>query len=339
MSDRVRCVSSVNDFRPVYTTEYGRAYCADSRDFLRTLPDASVNLVITSPPFALRRKKSYGNVSAAEYVDWFLPFAEQIRRVLRRNGSFVLDIGGSWNKGEPTRSLYHFELLLRLCGQGGLFKLAQEFYWYNRAKMPAPAEWVTVRRVRVKDAVQPIWWLSKTAHPKANNRRVLTPYTNSMIALLQNGYNSGRRPSGHVVSEQWGRDNGGAIPPNVIEASNTRSTDPYIAACRKHGLEVHPARFSERVPEFFIKFLTQPGDVVLDPFAESNMVGKVSEQLHRQWIAVEIRRQYVVSSAFRFQIPSAGPGASSSTRNGRSASPRTGRKVKRARTARYRRAR
>jgi site-specific DNA-methyltransferase (cytosine-N4-specific) len=300
MNARTKPALSVTGFRPTYTTEYGCAYCADSRDFLRALPEASVNLVITSPPFALRRKKSYGNVSASEYLDWFWPFAEQIHRVLRRDGSFVLDIGGSWNKGEPTRSLYHFELLLRLCGRGGLFKLAQEFYWYNRAKMPAPAEWVTVRRVRVKDAVQPIWWLSKTARPKANNRWILTPYKNSMKSLLCNGYNSGPRPSGHIVSQKWGRNNGGAIPPNIIEASNTRSTDPYIAACRKRRIEVHPARFSEKVPEFFVKFLTRPGNVVLDPFAGSNVVGKVAEQLRRRWIAVEVNRQYVISSRFRF---------------------------------------
>lgn len=302
MSDRSKGVfPKVNGFEPVYTTDCGRAYCADSRDFLGALPDTSVNLVITSPPFALRRKKSYGNVSAADYVDWFWPFAEQIRRVLKRDGSFVLDIGGSWNKGEPTRSLYHLELLLKLCGDKGQFKLAQEFYWYNRAKMPAPAEWVTVRRVRVKDSVQPIWWLSKTARPKANNRWVLTPYKDSMKDLLVNGYNAGLRPSGHIVSEKWGRDHGGAIPPNIIEASNTRSHDAYIKACRQHGLEVHPARFSERVPEFFIKFLTRPGDLVVDPFAGSNMVGQVAERLGRRWIAVEIKREYVLGSSFRFR--------------------------------------
>jgi site-specific DNA-methyltransferase (cytosine-N4-specific) len=191
-------------------------------------------------------------------------------------------------------------LLLKLCGDKGQFKLAQEFYWYNRAKMPAPAEWVTVRRVRVKDSVQPIWWLSKTAHPKANNRWVLTPYKDSMKDLLVNGYNAGLRPSGHIVSEKWGRDQGGAIPPNIIETSNTRSNDPYIKACRQHGLEVHPARFSERVPEFFIKFLTRPGNLVVDPFAGSNMVGQVAERLGRRWIAVEIKREYVLGSSFRF---------------------------------------
>lgn len=286
--------------RPLYRTRLGDAYCDDGLALLRRLPTGSIDLVITSPPFALRRKKSYGNVSAEKYVEWFWPFAQQIARVLKKNGSFVLDIGGSWNKGEPTRTLYHFDLLLKLCGPGGLFSLAQEFYWYNPAKMPAPAQWVTIERVRVKDAINPIWWLAKSARPKASNRRVLKPYTKSMENLLTRGYNAGPRPSGHVVSAKWGRRQKGAIPTNVIIASNTRSTDPYLKGCRTYELEVHPARFVPDVPEFFIRFLTKLGDLVLDPFAGSNVVGEVAERLGRRWISVEIKKEYVVGSAFRF---------------------------------------
>lgn len=286
--------------RPYYTTKRGVAFCADSLDVLRAIPASSVSLVLTSPPFALRRKKSYGNVSADKYVEWFWPFAKEIHRILRQDGSFVLDIGGSWNKGEPTRSLYHFELLLRLCGKDGLFKLAQEFYWYNKAKMPAPAEWVTIRRVRVKDAINPIWWLSKTPNPKACNKWVLSAYTKSMQNLFAKGYNDGPRPSGHVISKKWARNHGGAIPANVIEASNTKSSDSYLQACRKYGLEVHPARFVNRIPEFFINFLTRPRNLVVDPFAGSNVVGSVAETLKRRWMSIESKEEYVLGSAFRF---------------------------------------
>jgi len=288
-------------YQAYYETHRGKAYCADSLELMAAIPASSVNLVVTSPPFALRRKKSYGNVSADEYVHWFWPFAKEIHRILKPDGSFVLDIGGSWNKGEPTRSLYHFELLLQLCGDSGPFKLAQEFYWYNKAKMPAPAQWVTIERVRVKDAVQPIWWLSKTVKPKASNRWVLKPYSKSMKTLLRKGYNSGPRPSGHLVSKKWQRDQGGAIPSNIIEVSNTKSSDSYLKACREHGFEVHPARFTDKVPEFFIKFLTRPRNLVLDPFAGSNVVGYVAEKLKRRWISIEIKEEYVVGSSFRFE--------------------------------------
>jgi DNA modification methylase len=289
-----------------YKTKLGRAYKADSLRLLRKIPDSSINLVITSPPFALQRKKSYGNVSAEEYIEWFLPFAEEIHRVLVPNGSFVIDIAGSWIKGKPCRSLYHFELLIALCKNSGLFHLAQEFYWYNPAKLPAPAEWVTIRRIRVKDAVNPVWWLSKNEFPSASNRRVLQPYKESMMKLLKNGYNSGQRPSEHQISKKWKINNRGSIPPNLLlpgnllVASNTKSFDSYLESCRKKKLKIHPARFVEYVPEFFIRFLTSKNNIVLDPFAGSNVVGAVAERFGRRWIASEINEEYVISSAFRF---------------------------------------
>jgi site-specific DNA-methyltransferase (cytosine-N4-specific) len=282
---------------PAYTTEWGRAYHADALDVLRELPAGSVALVLTSPPFALRRRKAYGNVAAPEYVEWFLPFAEQIHRVLRPDGSFVLDLGGAWNPGSGTRSLYQYELILRLCR---LFHLAQEFYWYNPSKLPTPAEWVTIRRTRVKDAVTTLWWLSKSETPQADNRRVLRPYSRSMRRLLRDGYQTARRPSQHDISPHFRRDNGGAIPPNLLEIPNTRSNDEYFRRCRAAGLPIHPARFAAAVPEFFIRFLTQPRQLVLDPFAGSNMTGHVAERLQRSWVSVEINGDYVRGSQLRF---------------------------------------
>ena len=172
--------------QPFYETAYGASYLGDSRDLLKALPDNSVNLAFTSPPYALHFKKAYGNVSKADYVEWFLPFAREVHRVLTDDGSFVLNIGGSWNQGTPTRSLYHYKLMIALVEDLG-FHLAQECYWYNPAKLPVPAEWVTVRRVRIKDSVEHVWWLSKTPFPKADNRRVLKPYSADMLRLAQRG--------------------------------------------------------------------------------------------------------------------------------------------------------
>lgn len=285
----------------VYLTELGKAYCDNSLVVLKSLRNNSIDLIITSPPYALTKKKSYGNVSAEEYFDWFLPFAKEFHRVLKHRGSFVLDIGGSWNRGEPTRTLYHFDLLLKLCNdKSGLFKLAQEFYWHNPAKMPAPAQWVTIERIRVKDSVNPIWWLCKSERPKASNRRVLKAYSESMKKLFVKGYNEGIRPSGHNVSQNWSKKQKGAIPSNLIIAANTGSRDKYFDACKKHRFEVHPARIVKAIPEFFIKFLTLPGDTVLDPFSGSNVVGEVAEILNRKWISIEINKEYVLGSAFRF---------------------------------------
>jgi len=285
-------------FTPLYQTKYGQAVIGDSLTLLRKLPSESLNLILTSPPYALHFKKEYGNKSQKEYVNWFMDFALEFHRLLRQDGSLVIDIGGSWQQGQPTRSLYHFELLLSLCKQTK-FHLAQEFFWYNPAKLPSPAEWVTVRKIRVKDAVNCIWWLSKTAHPKANNQNVLTEYSPDMIRLLKRGYRPKQRPSGHNITDKF-RDNGGAIPPNLLTFGNNDSNGYYLEACKKAGIKPHPARFPIQVPSFFIRFLTDPLDLVLDPFAGSNTTGEACEREQRKWIAMELNEDYLEGSRFRF---------------------------------------
>ena len=264
---------------------------------MELIPDDSVNLIVTSPPFALRRKKEYGNVDASEYVEWFQPFAQEMFRILDHAGSLVIHIGGSWNKGIPTRSLYHYELLIQLCKT---FHLAQEFFWFNPAKLPGPAEWVTVRRIRVKDAVDHIWWLSKDANPKADNRNVLQQYSAAMNQLLKKGYKPNKRPSGHEISDKFQNRNNGAIPPNILNIANTDSNGYYLRACRKANLSPHPARYPVELPGFFIKFLSDPGDIVLDPFGGSNVTGVAAEELGRKWVAFEMNQDYLEGSKFRF---------------------------------------
>lgn len=301
-----------------YRTKHGSAYVGDSLAVLRSLPDASVDLVMTSPPYALQRKKSYGNVDTDAYIEWFMPFATEIRRVLKDTGSFVVNIGGVWNKSSPTRSTYHFELAVKLVRDAKYF-LAQEFYWHNPARMPAPAEWVTIQRIRVKDSVEMVWWFSKTERPKASNRKVLTPYTKAQLSLFKNGYNHGRRPSGHVVSSKWWKiDNGGAIPPNFMEIpsddyedderlasaiiiAGTEANTVYQRRCKEFDIKPHPARYPAALPEFFVKLLTDEGDLVVDPFAGSNVTGAVCDELKRKWISVDLDLEFVRASAFRFE--------------------------------------
>ncbi len=293
-------VSSSNRIQPSFGTKYGRVYCGDSATLMaQVLPDESVDLVMTSPPFGLVRKKDYGNEDADRYVAWFEQFAEQFARILKASGSLVIDIGGAWKPGLPTRSLYHYELLIMLCRKFK-FHLAQEFFWWNPAKLPTPAEWVNIRRVRVKDAVNCVWWLSRTPYPKASNRRVLQPYSLSMKHLLANGYKPKLRPSGHDISDKFQRDNGGAIPPNLIALANTESNSSYQRYCREHSLQEHPARFPAGLPAFFVRMLTDPADSVVDPFAGSCMTGAVAEELNRHWICFELDQQYVAGAKGRF---------------------------------------
>lgn len=294
---------------PIYSTRAGAAYMADALDVLQALPSGSVNAVVTSPPYALHFKKEYGNAEKADYVAWMLPFAREIRRVLADDGSFILNIGGSYNKGAPTRSLYHFKLLIALVEIVG-FHLAQECFWYNPAKMPAPAEWVNVRRIRIKDAVEYVWWLSKTEWPKANNRNVLKPYSPDMLRLASRGVRTTTRPSGHAIKQSFASTAaGGAIPGNVIEneeptdmlrVGNNSANDQYTERCKAAGIKIHPARFPAQLPEFFIKLVTEPGDLIVDPFAGSNTTGAVAQHLGRRWIAVDQVPEYLLASSFRF---------------------------------------
>lgn len=278
-------------------------YQGDAAQMLAQLPTESVQLAVTSPPYALHFKKEYGNADKAAYVEWFRPFGREIARVLKPQGSFVLNIGGSYNPGSPTRSLYHFRLLLMLCDELG-FHLAQECFWYNPAKLPSPAEWVNVRRVRVKDSVEYIWWLSKGPMPKADNRNVLIEYSPDMKRLLVKGYRAKERPSGHKITPKF-TDQGGSIPSNVIERGNNESNSEYIRRCGEHGLKPHPARFPAALPEFFIRLLTEEGDLALDPFAGSNTTGAVAERLGRHWLAFEMEPRYIETSRLRFGLPPA----------------------------------
>ena len=289
--------------RRYHGTRRGTMYLGDSRALmLKSLEAESVDLVMTSPPFGLVRKKTYGNEDADEYLRWFRPFAQGIHRVLKPRGSAVIDIGGAWKPGMPARSLYHFELLIMLCREFG-FYLCQEHFWWNPAKLPTPAEWVNIRRVRVKDAVNTVWWISKTPWPKASNRRVLAPYSEAMEALLRHGYKAMLRPSGHSISKNFAKRNAGAVPPNLIAAANTESNGRYQAYCKEHRITPHPARFPASLPEYFIRMLTDKGDLVLDPFAGSCVTAEVAEALGRKWLACELAEQYLQGAVGRFETP------------------------------------
>src|SRR5271166_1564810 len=286
----------------VYSTSLGLQVCADSQVILNALPEASIDLIVTSPPFALLRQKSYGNEDQADYVAWLVEFGRAAHRPLKPTGSFVLDLGGAYQRGRPVRSLYNFRVLIEFCDAIG-YHLAEEFFWFNPAKLPSPIEWVNKRKIRAKDAVNTVWWFSKTDAPKADVTRVLAPYSARMKTLLKDPeafYTPKERPSGHDIAEAFGKDNGGAIPSNLLQIPNTESNSHYLRYCKMLERESHPARFPSDLPKFFIQFLTDPGDVVLDIFSGSNTTGYVAEQLQRHWLSMELDRSYAALSAIRF---------------------------------------
>jgi site-specific DNA-methyltransferase (cytosine-N4-specific) len=295
----------VRQARRIFRTKLGGIYCGKAEDALasRSLQEykGQVQLVLTSPPFPLNRKKKYGNLQGEEYIRWLSSFGSLLKEYLRPDGSIVIEVGNGWEPGHPTMSTLAIRSLLGFL-DAGPFLLCQEFVSHNPARLPSPAQWVTVERIRVKDSFTHIWWMSPTHRPKADNRRILRPYSKAMKKLLKTGkYNAGTRPSEHHIGEKsFLTNNLGAIPPNVISVSNTNSLDQYQKYCRENNLAIHPARMASDIADFFIKFLTEPGDLVLDPFAGSNTTGAAAEKLGRRWIAIEPNADYISGSKGRF---------------------------------------
>lgn len=286
----------------VYRTLHGVQASADSREILRALPSGCVDLIVTSPPFALLRQKSYGNHEQEPYVAWLGEFGEAALRVLKDTGSFVLDLGGAYQRGRPVRSLYNYRVLLDFCDRLG-YRLAEEFFWHNPAKLPSPIEWVNKRKIRAKDSVNTVWWFSKGDQPKADITKVLVPYSERMKTLLkapEKFYSPKVRPSGHDIAAGFGKQNAGAIPSNLLRIPNTESNSHYLRACKVLGRVGHPARFPAELPRFFMRFLTEPGDLVVDIFSGSNTTGEVAEELGRRWLSVELDASYARLSAVRF---------------------------------------
>ena len=318
---------------PIYQTNLGRR-------LLRRLPTRTscqaasrlpwqgpTRLHVSTVP--LNTKKSYGNLQGEAYIRWFARFAPLLREMVTEDGSIVIEVGNAWLPGEPVMSTHVLEAFLRFLKKGDLH-LCQEFIWYNPARLPSPVEWVNKERVRVKDAFTRIWWMSPTTRPKADNRKVLREYSPSMKRLIETGkYNAGLRPSQHDIgTDSFKADNGGAIPSNVggaaalpsldcaitpkrfaeflsetanlLKSANTVSSDGYRKFCVAHGVPVHPARMPRTLVEFFLRFLTDEGDAVLDPFAGSNTTGAVAESLARRWISVEADWTYASHSIGRF---------------------------------------
>lgn len=301
----------------VYRTALGRMLNGRIEEALDTdlrSMKGQVNLIVTSPPFPLVRKKRYGNENGETYLRWLESLAEPLTDLLTDDGSIVIEIGNAWEEGSPVMSTLPLEALLAFKRAAGLH-LCQHVICHNPARLPSPAAWVNVKRIRLKDSFTHVWWMSKTPNPKADNRNVLNPYSKDMKRLLSSQrYNAGARPSGHVISETgFLTDHGGSISPNVLELgdgvaapeallkfSGTKWDANYRDYCKAHGLPPHPARMQAMLSAFFVKFLTSEGDTVLDPFAGSNTTGAVAEALDRRWISVEASKDYALGSRGRF---------------------------------------
>ena len=290
---------------PYFSTKKGKAYLCSIEDFLQSKKAQSlkgkVNLILTSPPYPLVIPKKYGNMTGSTYLGWMSDLSVGLTELLTEDGSLVVEIGNAWTPKSPTMSTLPLETLISI-GKSADLNVCQQFIWNNPSKLPGPAFWVNIKRERVTDSFTHIWWYSKSKHPKANNRNVLQPYKLGMEQLIaRQSYNSGTRPSGHRVSKKgFLKHNGGSIPQSLLNYSNTATDKEYRNWCQAKNISMHPARMPITVADFFIKFLTEPGDLVLDPFGGSCTTGKSAEKLKRRWICVEQEQDYLLGAKGRF---------------------------------------
>ncbi|NRQ26010.1 site-specific DNA-methyltransferase [Aliiroseovarius sp. xm-g-7] len=304
--------------KPAYETPFGSVLEGKIEDALESEHlnrlRGKVNLILTSPPYPLVRKKQYGNSNGQEYLDWLSSLAVGLSDLLADDGSIVVEIGNAWEPGSPTMSTLPLEALMAFKRKANL-NLCQHVICHNPARLPSPAAWVNVKRIRLKDSFTHVWWMSKSEYPKADNRKVLNPYSKDMKRLLKRkSYNAGARPSGHVISETgFLNDHGGAIGPNVLDLegnafpeallkySGTQWDAKYRAYCKEKELSAHPARMQSALSAFFIQFLTDEDDLVFDPFLGSNTTGAVAQELGRRWLGVEAKSEYIEGSKGRFE--------------------------------------
>ena len=309
-----------------YSTKLGEYIIGNSNELLKgdslQRYKGKVQLILTSPPYILNLKKTYGNLTGSDYREWFINLKNVWYDYLTEDGSIVIELGNAWDPGGPVQSTIPLESLLGFLKEPSKpLYLCQQFINYNPARLPSPAQWVTRQKIRVTDSYTHLWWMSKIQNPKANNQNVLRPYSKSMKNLLKSKkYNGGIRPSGHKIGEKsFLADKGGSIShnlfevepledkrevrlPNVFSHSNTASADKYSKLVREKGLTTHPAMMPIGLANYFIQFLTDENDIVLDPFAGSNTTGYSAETLGRKWLCIEKDMKNLILSELRFKI-------------------------------------
>ncbi|MGI6355289.1 MAG: DNA-methyltransferase [Lentisphaeria bacterium] len=251
-------------------------YLGDCEDVLKTLPDNSVDLIFTSPPYADQRKKTYGGIHPDDYVEWFLPKTEQMLRVLKPTGTFVLNIKEKVVDGE--RSTYVMELILAMRKQGWLW--TEEFIWHK--KNCYPGKWPN----RFRDAWERLLQFNKNKKFNMYQEEVMVPMGDWTKTRLKNLSETDKTRDESKVGSGFGKNIS-----NWLERDKAYPTNVLHLATECNNKN-HSAAFPEGLPEWFIKLFTRVGDIVMDPFMGSGTTNIVASRMFRNSIGIEIVKDY-----------------------------------------------
>lgn len=288
-----------------FSTDLGIAILG-SCDTVFSAIDSPITLVLTSPPYPLAKPRAYGNPTEAQYVDWICRMLEPIVRNLVRGGSICLNISNDiFLPGTPARSLYRERLVLALHDRLGLWKM-DELVWENRSKAPGPVRWASLERSQLNVCWEPVYWFTNDPHAvRSNNRRVLQAHTQRHLDLIQAGgeqreasFSDGAYS---LKAGRFGNQTEGRIPRNVLSFGHRCSAQTaYKKAAREMGLPAHGAPMPMKLASFLIEFLTEPNELVVDPFGGSFTTGHAAELLGRRWLSTELMVEYILGGGTRF---------------------------------------
>jgi len=297
----------------VFETPSGQAIWTEAMTAAGALQDNSVNLLFTSPPYPVLCGRRYGTFTEAEVIELLVGCAKDWRRGLTEDGSLILNLKDVWlpksKTGGAVRSLYQEKLLLALCEDAGYY-FADRLYWRNPSHTPESC-WVTVKKVRCNQDVEQLFWLSRSPNPFADARNVMVDAKPSTIQTYQRraarGVGAAKTgPSGqknHFEEQMEKVRNSGAlrvIPRNLLEIANSDTHTVLREALSAAGLPRHDAMMPEKLPEFFIRFLTRLADVVYDPFFGSGTTGLAAERLGRRWLGSDRSLAHLMGAGLRF---------------------------------------
>lgn len=253
-----------------------RILCGDCLEMLKQMPDNSVDLIVTSPPYADNRKKTYGGIPTSEYVDWFLPISGELLRVLKPTGTFILNIKEKVEGGE--RSTYVLELILALKKQGWLW--TEEFIWHK--KNCFPGKWPN----RFRDAWERCLQFNKSKHFYMDQDAVRVPMADSMKNRLKNLSENDMVRQESAVQSGFGKNISNWVGKELVYPTNVL----YLATeCANRN---HPATFPISLPTWFIKLFSKTDDVVLDPFMGSGTTAQAAKILGRHYVGFDKEAQY-----------------------------------------------
>jgi site-specific DNA-methyltransferase (cytosine-N4-specific) len=288
-----------------FSTELGAALWSLSDDVFSEL-DAPITLCLTSPPYPLRQARAYGNPDQKEYIEFVVESLRPIVNNLEDGGSICLNISNDiFEPGSPARSLYRERLVIALADELGLSKM-DELVWNNPCKAPGPIQWASKKRSQLNVAWEPVYWFTNNpSRVKSDNRRVLLPHTERHLKLIRSGGTRAERnhSDGAYRTRKGAYSNPtpGRIPKNVLQIPhNCTSQSRYKVMARQLGLPPHGAPFPLALATFLIRFLTEPGDLVVDLFAGSLTTGEAAERENRRWLLTECMWEYLRGGGERF---------------------------------------